>query len=166
MSSVPRSDGSVSAEQFAGALATLGESARAVIREAHDEAYSYASNFVGSAHVLLGLVADVSHRITAGLEERGVSPAVIRGYIEQISGTRKRPSPRIVHLPFSPQARELLVTAADYARSAGAVATEPTHLWLAITLNHGLMARQVLTDLEQIDFVRTLALRSAPLASP
>jgi ATP-dependent Clp protease ATP-binding subunit ClpC len=156
-------DGHVGAERFARALATLGESARAVIREAHDEAYSYASNFVGSAHLLLGLVADVSHRITAGLDERGVSPAVIRGCIEEITGVRQRPSPRFVHLPFSPQARALVVTAALLAEQAGAAATEPDHLWLAITRNHGLMARQVLTELGQLDYVRELAGQSPPV---
>lgn len=111
--------------------------------------------------MLLGLLADGSHRITAGLDGRGVSPAVIRERIEQITGTRQR-APRFVHLPFSPQARTMLVTAARYAEEAGLAATEPDHLWLAITRNHGLLARQVLTDLGQLDFVRALAALPPP----
>lgn len=159
----PSPDAHVSAERLARALATLGESARAAVRTAHDEAYSYASNFVGSAHLLLGLVADTSHRITAGLLEHGVTLPVIRERVEQVSGVRQRASPRFVHLPFSPHARSLLVTASQLAQDAGAAATELDHLWLALTRSHGLLAGQVLADLGQLDFVRQLALRSQQL---
>lgn len=162
MVSVPPPDGPISAEHLARALATLGEPARAAVRTAHDEAYSYASNFVGSAHLLLGLIADATHRITAGLKQRGVSPAVIRERIEQVSGVRQRASPRFVHLPFSPHARSLIVTASQQAQHAGAAATEPDHLWLALARSHGLLARQVLSDLGQLEFVEQSALESAP----
>ncbi len=162
MVSAPHPDTPVSAELLARALATLGESARAAVRTAHDEAYSYASNFVGSAHLLLGLVADTSHRITRALREQGASLPVIRERIEQVSGVRQRASPRFVHLPFSPHARLLLVSASLLAQEAGAPATESDHLWLSLTRSQGLLAERVLSDLGQLELVTRLALALPP----
>ncbi|TGD83937.1 hypothetical protein BayCH28_27650 [Mycolicibacterium sp. CH28] len=152
----PFPGGDFDPRQFAGALADLSPGTRAVVSRAYTEAYGYASEIIGSAHLLMGLVADPSHSIAAALRERRVDLAAVRHRFEQITGTHRPESPRHIHLAFSPHAKAVLITAVDCARNAGAVLTGVDHLWLAISRADGAVARRILADLGQLDYLQQL----------
>lgn len=144
------------------AVSNLNAEGRAAVLRAYDEAYGYASDFVGSAHLLMGLVADTTHVIAAALLDREVDTASVRRRFEQTTGARRRESPRLIHLVLSPHAQSVLITAAECARVAGLRFTEVDQLWLAISRADGAAARQLLADLGQLDFVRQMCGDIAP----
>ena len=63
--------GDLVAAQVAGALAGLSSEGRVVVNRAYNEAYGYASDFVGSAHLLIGLVADTSNAVARRFANAG-----------------------------------------------------------------------------------------------
>jgi len=72
---------------------------RHVVVLAHDEACRHASDYVGTAHLLLGLTAESTEAVTAALESHGVGADVIGGHVEAMIGSSR--DPRVLHLPYS-----------------------------------------------------------------
>lgn len=143
--------------RVAVALAGLSPPGRLVVTRAYTEAYSYASDFVGSAHLLLGLVADSSSALTSAIHDSGtVTVETVRRQFEQTTGERMRASPRHVHLIFSPHAKAVLIDAADHAREAGSAMTEIDHLWLAVSRADGAVARHILSGLGRLCHLQRL----------
>ena len=155
VASEPLPGGDLDPRRVAAALAELTPRCGAVVSRAYSEAYGYASDFVGTAHLLMGLVADPSHAVTAALHERGVDLATVRRHFEQSTGARRAHVPRHVHLALSLHAKAVLITAVDSARNAASVAGIE-HLWLSICRVDGAVARRILDDLGQLDHLRQL----------
>ena len=51
----PLPQGDISVDRLADALSSLDADAKSVVTAAHNEAYRYASGFLASTHLLLGL---------------------------------------------------------------------------------------------------------------
>ncbi|EHB57721.1 Clp domain protein [Mycolicibacterium rhodesiae JS60] len=148
--------------RVAGALAGLSPRARAVVADAYTEAYRYASDFVGSGHLLLGLVADASHAITSALAARAMTTGTVRRQFQQSTGARPRESPRHIHLTFSDHAKAVLIHAADQARDAGSGTTEVDHLWLALSRIEGSVAHHILSTLGHLPHLERLCAEMLP----
>ncbi|BBY64471.1 Clp protease N-terminal domain-containing protein [Mycolicibacterium helvum] len=133
-----------------------------MLSRAHHAAYGYASDVVGSAHVLMGLVADPANAVSSALHERAVTVETIQQQFEQITGARWRESPRYVHLTFSSHAKAVLVDAADLARDARSPVTGLDHLWLAVSRAEGAIARRILAELGHLSYIQQLCAAILP----
>jgi ATP-dependent Clp protease ATP-binding subunit ClpC len=151
--------GDLVAARVAAALSGLSSEGRVAVNRAHNEAYGYASDVVGSAHLLIGLVADTSNPVSSALHERAVIVETIQRRFEQITGARRRESPRYIHLAFSSHAKEVLIGAADLARDT---LTGLDHLWLAVSRVEGSVARCILADLGHLSYVQQLCAALLP----
>ncbi|BBX09247.1 hypothetical protein [Mycolicibacterium aichiense] len=162
----PIPEGDLSAARMAQALASLNRPAEQALSGAHSVAYRYGSDVLGSAHVLMGLLADPGHLVTATLDERDSGSLAVMQLYENSYGARTRATPRIIHLPYSIHARAIVINAAGHARQQATPARR-AHLWWATTGATGSIAARLLTELGQLEFLRTQLLPaiSAP-ASP
>jgi len=97
--------------------------ARAAVVRARDEAASLLHHYVGTEHLLLGIVADPGTVGSRALASFGVTFAEARQRVEQIVGLGKTAG--IATLPFTPRARLTLELALSEAlrRSSGSVGT-------------------------------------------
>ncbi|WP_165608025.1 Clp protease N-terminal domain-containing protein [Mycobacterium alsense] len=129
--------------------------------QAHQEAYHYASHYLGTAHLLLALMSDGSCPITTGLQARGAGLEVIRRRFEQYIHARADQRARVVHLAYSPYARSVLIGAAGRAHSA-ATATAPEHLWWAMSGARRSVAAQLLAGLGQLGYLQRASAEACP----
>ena len=150
----PIPEGDLSAARMAQALASLNKCAEQALSAAHSAAYRYGSDAIGSAHLLMGLLADPRHSVTAALEERGSGSAAVMQLYETKYGAQARTAPRIIHLPYSIHARAIVINAAGHARQH-ATPVRRAHLWWATTCVAGSIAAQLLAELGQLEFLRT-----------
>lgn len=140
--------------ELAHALAGLDGSARSVVMGAHDEAYRYGSQYVGTGHMLLALATDPSCPIAAALQSRGAGPGAIRLRFERTIGAQAPPSPRVVHLPYSGNAKTVLIGAACRARDSGS-ATVRGDLWWSLSRVQPSLAAHILVELGELGYVQS-----------
>ena len=79
------------------------ERARVVIVLAQEEARLLNHNYIGTEHILLGLIREGQGVGTKALESLGISIEAVRGEIEETIG--KGDSVNIGHFPFTPRAK-------------------------------------------------------------
>ncbi|PND54132.1 hypothetical protein CRM90_29720 [Mycobacterium sp. ENV421] len=144
----PLPQGDISLGRFADALRSLDVDAKHVVTVAHQEAYRYASGFLASTHLLLGLLAvDPEAVTTAGIDDDQHLRESIRRQLELFMGPVRHPA-RAVHLPYTPHARAILINAAALApQCAESATTTPDHLWSALKAATGSLAARCLADL-------------------
>ena len=80
--------------------------ARRVVVLAQEEARTLDHNYIGTEHILLGLVREGEGVAASALEALGISPADIRGDLEAIIG-RGDLAP-VGNIPFTPRAKKVL----------------------------------------------------------
>ena len=119
--------------------------ARRVVVLAQEEARMLNHNYIGTEHLLLGLVHE-GHGVSAqALESLGISLEAVRQQVEQIIGRgQQAPSG---HIPFTPRAKKAMELAMRESDALGHVHIDTEHLLLGlIREGHG-VAAQVLTRL-------------------
>jgi ATP-dependent Clp protease ATP-binding subunit ClpC len=80
--------------------------ARATVVHAQEEARLLQHNYIGTEHILLGLIREREGVAARVLERMGVSLGVVREQVEQIIG-RGEDAPS-GHIPFTPRAKKVL----------------------------------------------------------
>jgi ATP-dependent Clp protease ATP-binding subunit ClpC len=80
--------------------------ARRVVVLAQEEARTLDHNYIGTEHILLGLIREGEGVAASALEALGISPADIRGDLEAIIG-RGDQAP-VGNIPFTPRAKKVL----------------------------------------------------------
>ena len=119
--------------------------ARQVIVLAQEEARMLDHNYVGTEHILLGLIRQGEGVAAKALESLGISLDVIRQEVEEIIGQgQETPSG---HIPFTPRAKKVLELSLRESRQFGHdyIATE--HILLGLVREGGGVAAQVLVKL-------------------
>ncbi|HZX60312.1 MAG TPA: ATP-dependent Clp protease ATP-binding subunit [Candidatus Methylomirabilis sp.] len=121
------------------------ERARKVIILAREEAIRLGHNFVGTEHLLLGLVREGDGLAMAILKKLNVNLAVLKGEVEKIVsvGTQVAPAGEV---PFTPQAKKVLEYAISEARSMGHNYIGTEHLLLGLVREGEGIASLVLRD--------------------
>jgi ATP-dependent Clp protease ATP-binding subunit ClpA len=117
---------------------------------ANDEAGRFKHEYIGTEHILLGLVKEDSGRGIEILKELAVDPCKVRLEIEKIIG----PGPdettvatRPLTSPLTPRARKVLDHAKDAARDLNHNYIDTEHLLLGLLREEDAVAGQVLTNL-------------------
>ncbi|MDO8525979.1 MAG: Clp protease N-terminal domain-containing protein, partial [Candidatus Omnitrophota bacterium] len=122
------------------------ERARKVILLAKEEAKRFNHDYIGTEHILLGLVREGEGVAAAVLASFGLSPDKIRLEVEKLV----QPGPTTVvsgDLPFTPKAKKVIELAMEEARSLGHNYIGTEHLLLGLIREGEGVASQVLINL-------------------
>jgi len=121
------------------------ERARKVIILAREEAIRLGHNFVGTEHLLLGLVREGDGLAVAILKKLSVNLTTLKGEVEKIVSVGSQGSPA-GEVPFTPQAKKVLEYAISEARSMGHNYIGTEHLLLGLIREGEGIASLVLRD--------------------
>src|SRR5215210_1659040 len=106
------------------------DAARAVVVAAQEEAHDFAHNYIGTEHLLLGLLRDERSVAANALRTLGLDLAAAREGVERIVG-RGSGTP-VGNVPFTPRTKKVLELALREALSLRYEHIESEHLLLAI----------------------------------
>jgi hypothetical protein len=119
-----------------------GQARRAMLL-AHREAHRFSDDYVGTEHILLGVLQEGSGRVSALLTALGASAEVVRAEVEK----RIHQGPEVTvgaRLPLTPPARRALRVAGEEATRLRHDRVGPEHLLLGVLHEEEAEASQVL----------------------
>jgi len=128
-----------------GMFERFTERARKVIILAREEAIRLGHNFVGTEHLLLGLVREGDGLAVAILKKLSVNLSTLKGEVEKVVSVGTQVSPA-GEVPFTPQAKKVLEYAISEARSMGHNYIGTEHLLLGLVREGEGIASLVLRD--------------------
>ena len=79
--------------------------ARRVVVLSQEEARLLDHNYIGTEHILLGLIHEGEGVAARALERMGINLGVVRGLVIEITGRGRKPSAG--HIPFTPRSKEV-----------------------------------------------------------
>jgi ATP-dependent Clp protease ATP-binding subunit ClpC len=127
--------------------------ARRVVVLAQEEARMLKHNYIGTEHILLGLIHEGGGVAALALEHIGISQDAARQRVEEIIGHGTKPPAG--HIPFTPRAKKVLELALREALQLGHKYIGTEHLLLGLLREEEGVAAQVLTQLgASLDDVR------------
>ena len=119
--------------------------ARRVIVLAQEEARMLNHDYIGTEHLLLGLIHEGEGVAAKALESLGISLDAVRQQVEEIIGQgQQAPSG---HIPFTPRAKKVLELADREARALGHDYIGTEHILLGLIREGDGVAAQVLVKL-------------------
>lgn len=122
------------------------ERARLVVILAQDEARAIKHNYIGTEHLLLGLLREESGLAARTLEELGVSLEEVRVEVARIVGTGEEI--KAGQLPFTPRAKKILELALREALSLGHNYIGTEHILLGLVRENEGVAARILLDFD------------------
>jgi ATP-dependent Clp protease ATP-binding subunit ClpC len=127
--------------------------ARRVVVRAQEEARTLNHDFIGTEHILLGLVGEGQGVAAKALESLGISLETVRQRVEDAvpPGQHSRPG----HIPFTPRAKKVLELSLSEAKLLGHRYIGTEHILLGLLREGEGVAAQVLAALgADLDGVR------------
>ena len=119
--------------------------ARRVVVLAQEEARMLNHNYIGTEHILLGLIHEGEGVAAKGLESLGISLEAVRSQVEEIIGQgQQAPSG---HIPFTPRAKKVLELSLREALQLGHNYIGTEHILLGLIREGDGVAAQVLVKL-------------------
>ena len=119
--------------------------ARRVVVLAQEEARMLNHNYIGTEHILLGLIHEGEGVAAKGLESLGISLEGVRSQVEEIIGQgQQAPSG---HIPFTPRAKKVLELSLREALQLGHNYIGTEHILLGLIREGEGVAAQVLVKL-------------------
>ena len=119
--------------------------ARRVVVLAQDEARMLKHNYIGTEHILLGLIHEGEGVAAEALESLGISLDAVRQQVEEIIGQgQQAPSG---HIPFTPRAKKVLELSLREALQLGHNYIGTEHILLGLIREGDGVAAQVLVKL-------------------
>jgi hypothetical protein len=116
---------------------------RQVVVLAQQQARELGHNYIGTEHLLLGLLLDAASPAGQVLGRFGVSAGVVRARVVEIVGTSEEP--QLGQIPFTPRAKKVLELALREAESLGDDRIGSLHLLLGLMgVNEGVAMRILL----------------------
>jgi ATP-dependent Clp protease ATP-binding subunit ClpC len=119
--------------------------ARRVVILAQEEARMLNHNYVGTEHILLGLIHEGEGIAAKALEVLGITLVGVREQVEQIIGRGNEPPPG--HIPFTPRAKKVLELSLREALQLGHDYIGTEHILLGLLREGQGVAAQVLVRL-------------------
>ena len=123
----------------------FSDRARRVIVLAQEEARMLNHNYIGTEHILLGLIHDGEGVAAAALESLGVSIGAARAQVEEIIGQGQ--AAPTGHIPFTPRAKKVLELSLRESRQLGHNYIGTEHILLGLIREGEGVGAQVLTKL-------------------
>jgi len=123
----------------------FSQRARRVVVLAQEEARLLNHNYIGTEHILLGLIREGEGVAAKALESLGVSLDAVRQQVEKIIGRgQQAPSG---HIPFTPRAKKVLELSLREAKALGHNYIGTEHILLGLIREGSGVAAQVLVKL-------------------
>ena len=126
--------------------------ARRVVVRAQDEARGLKHNYIGTEHLLLGLISEGEGVAAKALETMGIKGEAVRASVIEIIGEGEKPVEG--HIPFTPRAKRVFELSLREALQLGHNYIGTEHLLLGLLKEGEGVAAQVLTkqgaDLAQV----------------
>ncbi len=145
--------------------AKLDPHARRALTLAHEEAYGYGHNYIGTEHVLLGIIREGEGVGARSLGSLGVDLCAAREVVEAIVGRVGYPAggevPPPGWMPYTPRVRKVIGLAIEESRRLGHDHIGTEHLLLGIIHEGEGVANVILEKagaLDKVARVRTLTL--------
>jgi ATP-dependent Clp protease ATP-binding subunit ClpA len=121
------------------------ERARRVVVLAQEEARMLNHNYIGTEHILLGMIHEGEGVAAKALESLGISLEAVRAQVEEIIGQgQQAPSG---HIPFTPRAKRVLELSLREAKELGHNYIGTEHILLGLIREGSGVAAQVLVKL-------------------
>ncbi len=120
------------------------EKAKISINEAHDSAAQMGHNYIGSEHLLLGLIREGSGVAARALENAGVTEDITEAKIEELIGSGEPLNPD-KELPLTPRTKRILEMSAVEARRLGHNYVGTEHILMAIIRDGDGVAAKILS---------------------
>ena len=142
------------------------ERARKVIILAKEEARRFNHDYIGTEHILLGLVHEGEGVAAAVLQNMGMSLETIRLEVEKL--VQPGPATQILgDIPFTPRAKKVLELATEEARSLGHNYIGTEHILLGLIREGEGVASQVLMNMGlDLNMVRNQVMQFLGSATP
>lgn len=103
--------------------------ARRVVAQARQEAYAHNNEYIGTAHLLLGLIHDSDDAVVTMLQALGADPGRIRDQVEKTIGPVHRAVPSDLSVtPHTPQAKRALDRSIYEAQRRGHDSVDAEHI--------------------------------------
>src|SRR5690348_8987066 len=127
--------------------------ARRVVVLAQEEARMLNHNYIGTEHILLGLIHEGEGVAAKALESLGISLEAVRSQVEEIIGQGQ--AAPTAHIPFTPRAKKVLELSLREALQLGHNYIGTEHILLGLIREGEGVAAQVLQQLgADLDHVR------------
>jgi ATP-dependent Clp protease ATP-binding subunit ClpC len=123
----------------------LTEEARQVVVLAQEEARLLKHNYIGTEHLLLGMLREEEGPAAAALQDAGVTLERVRDEVTRLVGTGEEVT--VGELPFTPRAKKLLEISVREAKARGDQYVGTEHLLLGLLMETESVAVRVLGDL-------------------
>src|SRR3954464_6889738 len=121
--------------------------ARKIIALAQKEAERFRHDYIGTEHLLLGLVKEGSGVAVTALNNLSVDVEKVRREVEKLVVVNDKEAPT-APLPFTPQAKRVLELASEEARALGHPYIGTEHILLGLLSEQDSVAAQVLINLD------------------
>jgi ATP-dependent Clp protease ATP-binding subunit ClpA len=128
-----------------GVFERFTDLAQRAVLLAQEEARLLQHNYIGTEHLLLGLVREEEGIAARALVQLGISLQVVRDEIERVIGQGGEASPS--HIPFTPRAKQVLELSQREALQLGHTYIGTEHLLLGLIREGEGVASQVLVRL-------------------
>ncbi len=128
----------------------FSDNARKILRIAHDIAAEMGYNYVGTEHILAGILRDGSSGAASAMQEQGIDYDKVISKISEYTSPTGKVNPN-QPLPITPRTRAVLEISFNEAKKSGAVLIEAEHIFMAIMREGQSVASKILIDLE-MDF--------------
>jgi ATP-dependent Clp protease ATP-binding subunit ClpA len=117
---------------------------QAAIELAQDEARSLNHNYVGTEHILLGLLAEEQGGAARALGELGIEIHPVREEVTRLVGVGDNPV--FGEIPFTPRARKVLALAREEATALNHVSVGTEHVLLGLVREFEGVAARILDE--------------------
>jgi ATP-dependent Clp protease ATP-binding subunit ClpC len=140
------------------------ERARQVVVLAQDEARLLKHNYIGTEHLLLGLLREEDSPASAVLQSLGIELEEVRARVAEIIGPGE--SEVSGQIPFTPRAKKVLELSLREAISFGHNYIGTEHILLGIVRENDGIASQIMLGLgADAEMVRDAVIRNVPMGS-
>jgi hypothetical protein len=129
----------------AGVWARFTNRARHAVMQAQEEARAAGHDYVGTEHILLGLLHEPEALAARAIEEQGVSLDLVRTGVTAVLGPGERPVSG--HIPFTPRAKKVRELTVREALRLGHNYVGTEHILLGLFGEEEGLAAKVLTEL-------------------
>jgi ATP-dependent Clp protease ATP-binding subunit ClpC len=126
-------------------LERFTDRARRVVKLAEEEARRLDHNWIGTEHILLGLIREGEGVAAKALESLGISLQAVRQDVEEITGLGQQDP--FEHIPFTPRSKKVLELSLRESLQLGHNYIGTEHILLGLIRERDGVAAQVLVRL-------------------
>jgi ATP-dependent Clp protease ATP-binding subunit ClpA len=123
------------------------ERARQVVVLAQDEAVALKHNYIGTEHILLGLLREEEGLAARVLESLDITVEEVRAQVTRVIGQGDQP-PTTGQIPFTPRAKKVLELALREAMALGHNYIGTEHILLGVARENQGVAARILLDFD------------------